>query len=199
MPPSRSPGGHAPRFGARVGKDGHPLCRLVGRGRAGLAGAVRCRAARKRPRGWKWRARRTAHSALTVPGLKAGTRYGFRADGPYAPERGLWFDPEKLLVDPYAVEIDRPFAYSPELSRRRGEGGDTAALGAEGNRMGCARTRVDGHVQYSSPAASSTSYRCAPSPCATPTSRRRSGERSLRWPIRRRSGISRNSAFRPSS
>jgi glycogen operon protein len=33
-------------------------------------------------------------------GLKEGARYGFRADGEYVPERGLWFDPDKLLVDP---------------------------------------------------------------------------------------------------
>jgi glycogen operon protein len=63
-----------------------------------------------------------------VPGLKEGARYGFRADGEYAPERGLWFDPEKLLADPYAVEIDRPYAYDARLSARRGEGGDTAPL-----------------------------------------------------------------------
>jgi glycogen operon protein len=66
--------------------------------------------------------------ALFVPGLGAGTRYGFRADGVYAPERGLWFDPDKLLVDPYAVEIDRPYTYDPRLAAPRGEGGDTAAL-----------------------------------------------------------------------
>ncbi|MGB3415728.1 MAG: glycogen debranching protein GlgX [Mesorhizobium sp.] len=66
--------------------------------------------------------------ALFVPGLSAGTRYGFRADGDYAPERGLWFDPQKLLVDPYALEIDRAYAYDPRLAARRGEGGDTAPL-----------------------------------------------------------------------
>jgi glycogen operon protein len=66
--------------------------------------------------------------ALFVPSLGPGTRYGFRADGPYAPENGLWFDPEKLLVDPYAVEIDRPFVYDPRLAARRDEGGDTAPL-----------------------------------------------------------------------
>ena len=66
--------------------------------------------------------------ALFVPGLVAGQRYGFRADGDYAPDRGLWFDPDKLLVDPYAVEIDRPYAYDARLAARRGEGGDTAAL-----------------------------------------------------------------------
>ena len=66
--------------------------------------------------------------ALFVPGLAAGARYGFRADGPYESERGLWFDPQKLLVDPYALEIDRAYAYDPRLCARRGEGGDTAPL-----------------------------------------------------------------------
>ena len=66
--------------------------------------------------------------ARFVPGLKGGTRYGFRADGDYAPERGLWFDPDKLLVDPYAVELDRPYVFDPRLSAQRGEGGDTALL-----------------------------------------------------------------------
>ncbi|MEI5677648.1 MULTISPECIES: glycogen debranching protein GlgX [unclassified Mesorhizobium] len=67
------------------------------------------------------------HSAF-VPGLKSGTRYGFRADGDYAPERGLWFDPDKLLMDPYAVAIDRPYVFDQRLSARRGEGEDTAPL-----------------------------------------------------------------------
>jgi glycogen operon protein len=66
--------------------------------------------------------------ALFVAGLGTGTRYGFRADGEYAPERGLWFDPDKLLVDPYAVEIDRAYAYDARLAARRGEGWDTAPL-----------------------------------------------------------------------
>ncbi|RUM97186.1 glycogen debranching enzyme GlgX [Pseudaminobacter arsenicus] len=66
--------------------------------------------------------------ALQVPGLAAGTRYGFRAGGDYAPERGLWFDPGKLLMDPYAVAINRPYQFSPQLAARRGEGPDTAAL-----------------------------------------------------------------------
>ena len=66
--------------------------------------------------------------ALFIAGLAAGTRYGFRADGDYAPGRGLWFDPDKLLVDPYAVEIDRPYTYDWRLAQRRGEGADTAPL-----------------------------------------------------------------------
>ncbi|MDB5525744.1 MAG: glycogen debranching enzyme GlgX [Rhizobium sp.] len=52
-----------------------------------------------------------------VDGAHAGTRYGYRAHGEWAPDRGLWFDPAKLLVDPYAIEIDRPFTYDPILSQ----------------------------------------------------------------------------------
>ncbi|MBB3317262.1 glycogen operon protein [Rhizobium sp. BK181] len=52
---------------------------------------------------------------LFVDGLKEGARYGYRADGVYAPDSGLWFDPSKLLVDPYAKELDRPFSHDPLL------------------------------------------------------------------------------------
>jgi glycogen operon protein len=36
-----------------------------------------------------------------MPGLGPGQRYGWRVHGPYAPEQGHRFDPDKLLVDPY--------------------------------------------------------------------------------------------------
>ncbi len=62
---------------------------------------------------------------LQVPGVAAGQRYGYRAAGEWAPERSLWFDPAKLLVDPYATAIDRPFGWHPALNER---GVDTAAL-----------------------------------------------------------------------
>ncbi|TGT61387.1 glycogen debranching protein GlgX [Mesorhizobium sp. M00.F.Ca.ET.170.01.1.1] len=65
---------------------------------------------------------------LFVSGLAEGTRYGLRADGDYAPERGLWFDPDKLLADPYALEIDRPYQYHWRLAAKRNEGADTAPL-----------------------------------------------------------------------
>src|SRR5690349_6207051 len=48
-----------------------------------------------------------------VPRLKAGQRYGYRVSGPYAPERGHRFNPNKLLIDPYARALDRPFRLSP--------------------------------------------------------------------------------------
>ncbi|PLP59657.1 glycogen debranching enzyme GlgX [Mesorhizobium loti] len=65
---------------------------------------------------------------LHVKGIRAGARYGYRADGDYDPARGLWFDPDKLLVDPYAIVIDRPYVYDARLGTRRGQGSDTAFL-----------------------------------------------------------------------
>ncbi|OCI93128.1 glycogen debranching enzyme GlgX [Rhizobium sp. AC27/96] len=50
-----------------------------------------------------------------VKHAKQGMRYGLRAHGTYDPDRGLWFDPSKLLIDPYAREIDRAFQYDPRL------------------------------------------------------------------------------------
>ena len=37
-----------------------------------------------------------------VKGLRPGTVYGFRVHGPYVPEQGHRFNPNKLLLDPYA-------------------------------------------------------------------------------------------------
>ena len=61
----------------------------------------------------------------TAPPPAPGTYYGLRAHGTWAPNRGLWFDPAKLLVDPRAVELDRRFTYDPSLSAY---GVDTAAI-----------------------------------------------------------------------
>jgi glycogen operon protein len=74
--------------------------------------------------------RRTADDRLSafVSGVSPGMRYGLRADGPYDPARGQFFDPQKLLLDPYAIEIDRPFALADALSAPRRVGMDTAKL-----------------------------------------------------------------------
>ncbi|HEV3029446.1 MAG TPA: isoamylase, partial [Planctomycetota bacterium] len=47
-----------------------------------------------------------------VPGIQAGQVYGWRAKGPFDPDRGLRFDPGKLLLDPYARAIAVPKSYS---------------------------------------------------------------------------------------
>ncbi len=63
-----------------------------------------------------------------IAGVKPGARYGLRADGPYGPETEHRFDPSKLLLDPYAVAIDRPFALHEALSAPRFAEIDTAEL-----------------------------------------------------------------------
>ncbi len=40
-----------------------------------------------------------------LPGVRPGTLYGYRVEGPYAPERGHRFNPHKLLIDPYTREL----------------------------------------------------------------------------------------------
>jgi glycogen debranching enzyme GlgX/4-alpha-glucanotransferase len=44
-----------------------------------------------------------------IAGVGAGARYGLRAQGAFDPVRGLRFNVAKLLVDPYATRLDRPF------------------------------------------------------------------------------------------
>ena len=63
--------------------------------------------------------------SLCLDGDLTGARYGYRAAGEWAPERGCWFDPAKLLVDPYAQELDRRFTQHPSLGVF---GADTAGI-----------------------------------------------------------------------
>jgi isoamylase len=56
-----------------------------------------------------------------VPDLAAGQRYGFRARGPFAPERGLRFDREKLLLDPYGQAVAVPQDYDRDAAKRPGD------------------------------------------------------------------------------
>ncbi len=41
-----------------------------------------------------------------IPGLKPGQQYGYRVYGPYEPQNGYRFNPNKLLIDPYAMAIN---------------------------------------------------------------------------------------------
>ena len=54
-----------------------------------------------------------------VPGLVPGQLYGFRAFGPWAPERGQRFNPHRLLLDPYARAVTGKFVWAgPNLVDR---------------------------------------------------------------------------------
>jgi isoamylase len=73
------------------------------------------------------RTRRTYHYWHTfVPGVKAGQVYGYRAHGPYAPEKGLRFDADKVLLDPYAKCVARPSRPSRLAARSPGDNAATA-------------------------------------------------------------------------
>ncbi len=61
-----------------------------------------------------------------IDGIRPGDRYGLRAEGAWRPEDGQRFNPAKLLVDPYALALDRPFVLHDALfdARRLGAASD---------------------------------------------------------------------------
>lgn len=50
-----------------------------------------------------------------IAGIEAGTRYGFRVHGPWEPERGLRYNPAKLLIDPYARAVTGELRLDPAV------------------------------------------------------------------------------------
>src|SRR4029453_12401141 len=61
-----------------------------------------------------------------VPNLTAGQVYGYRAHGPFAPERGLRFDADKVLIDPYGLAVAVPDSYDRAAARRPGSNASVA-------------------------------------------------------------------------
>lgn len=59
-----------------------------------------------------------------IEGIAEGTLYGIRAYGEYAPEKGMYFDPDKLLLDPYATNLTGPIKLCKEMIDK----GDTSHL-----------------------------------------------------------------------
>lgn len=50
-----------------------------------------------------------------LPAARPGTVYGYRVYGPYEPESGHRFNPNKLLIDPYAKQLVGELTWGPEL------------------------------------------------------------------------------------
>ncbi len=59
-----------------------------------------------------------------VPDARPGTIYGYRVHGPYAPTEGHRFNPNKLLLDPYAKGLVGQVEWNPALFGYKMEGGD---------------------------------------------------------------------------
>jgi len=56
-----------------------------------------------------------------VPGLRQGQLYGYRVHGPYNPASGQWFDPGKVLLDPYGRGVAVPAGYSRDAAKLPGD------------------------------------------------------------------------------
>ena len=73
------------------------------------------------------RTNRTYHYwHVFVPGISAGQHYAYRVHGPFDPERGFRFDPDKVLLDPYGKCVARPAGYRREAARRPGDNAASA-------------------------------------------------------------------------
>ena len=76
-----------------------------------------------------------------LPGVRLGQLYGYRVHGPYQPEDGHRFNPNKVLLDPYAKAVGRNIKWSDamfgytigdaqeDLSFDSRDNADAAALG----------------------------------------------------------------------
>ena len=61
-----------------------------------------------------------------VPEVEPGQLYGYRARGQFEPSRGMRFDANKVLLDPYGRGVVVPRNYSREAARHPGDNCDTA-------------------------------------------------------------------------
>ena len=90
-----------------------------------------------------------------VPNLKPGQVYGYRAHGPFAPERGFRFDGEKVLLDPYGLAVAFPERYNREAASRPG---DNAAVAMKSVVADPARYDWEGDLPLKRPFAETVIY-----------------------------------------
>jgi isoamylase len=57
---------------------------------------------------------------IFIEGVKAGQLYAFCVDGPYRPHEGLSFNPDKVLLDPYGLLVERGENFSREAAIQEG-------------------------------------------------------------------------------
>lgn len=56
---------------------------------------------------------------VQVSGISNGTLYALSADGPYQPDAGLRFDKNRILLDPYCRQLNRPQIWQEQPYRER--------------------------------------------------------------------------------
>ena len=69
------------------------------------------------------------HCRIPVDALNGAMLYAYRVDGPRQPKKGHRFDPEKILLDPYAPEVFFPPSFSRLACERPGPTDGVAPLG----------------------------------------------------------------------
>ena len=68
------------------------------------------------------RANRTFHYwHVVVPDIKPGQLYAYRAHGPFDPNKGLRFNPKKVLLDPYGKGVMIPKRYHRDAAFNSGD------------------------------------------------------------------------------
>ncbi len=67
-----------------------------------------------------------------VPNVGPGQRYGFRVQGPWAPNEGHRCNPRKLLLDPYAKAVEGGVTWSPAVYPYKiGDPGEDLTMGED--------------------------------------------------------------------
>ncbi|HEY5657061.1 MAG TPA: glycogen debranching protein GlgX [Myxococcota bacterium] len=78
-----------------------------------------------------------------LPDLRPDQLYGYRVYGPYEPERGHRFNPNKLLLDPYAKSLHGSFHWSDaHFGYRIGDKGEDLSFDRRNNASGVPKCRV---------------------------------------------------------
>jgi isoamylase len=78
-----------------------------------------------------------------LPEARPGMLYGYRVHGPYAPERGQRFNPNKLLIEPYAKHIQGQLRWSDaHFGYRVGHAKEDLSFDKHDNAPGIPKCRV---------------------------------------------------------
>ncbi len=78
-----------------------------------------------------------------LPGVKLGQLYGYRVYGPYEPERGLRYNPAKLLIDPYAKAVAGQLNWSaPVFAYKLGDPAEDLSLDEQDDVWGVPKSVV---------------------------------------------------------
>lgn len=82
-----------------------------------------------------------------VPDLEPGQIYAYRAQGPFAPDRGVRFDGEKVLLDPYGLAVAVPKTYDRGAASRPGDNA-AVAYSISQRTGGFGSSKDDGRMQW---------------------------------------------------